>query len=175
MTATAVWECEDYYTGFPPATSPPTHPQHPGRQRRSQKVPLASQWHVGAQDCLHVGFWGGNANSLHLGRSRSCSSRVPRPGQHGPGTPAGPARRVVQGLGMASHHRIPSTEHLPERRCCQELPSHHCQAQPLWICLATTGDSPSLFLLFAKHCWLIVPSQRPYPTRDVGTSWDELG
>uniref|UniRef100_A0A2K6T1G2 Uncharacterized protein n=1 Tax=Saimiri boliviensis boliviensis TaxID=39432 RepID=A0A2K6T1G2_SAIBB len=50
------------------------------------------QWPCGAQDCLHAGCWGGNASSPCLGRSRSCSSRDPRPRQHGPGTSPGPAR-----------------------------------------------------------------------------------
>uniref|UniRef100_A0A2I3TM70 Uncharacterized protein n=2 Tax=Pan TaxID=9596 RepID=A0A2I3TM70_PANTR len=50
------------------------------------------QWPCGARDCLHAGCWGGNASSPCLGRSRSCSSRDPRPRQHGPGTSPGPAR-----------------------------------------------------------------------------------
>ena len=163
-------------THSPPATLPSTHPQHPGRQHQSQKVPLASQWRAGARDCPLAGFWGGNANSLHLGRSRSCSSQDPRPRRHELGTLAGPAWRVVQGLGLASHHHIPSTEHLPERGCCQELPSHHCQPQSLWICSATTRDSPCLFLLTAEHCWPVVLSQHPEPRGMLelaGMSWVE--
>lgn len=147
-------------THFPPVTVASTHPQHPGKQRRSQKVPPASRWRVGAPDCPLVGFWGGNANSLHLGRSRSCSSQDPRPRQHGPGTPAGPAWRVVRGLGLASHRHIPSTEHLQEKGRCRELPNHHCHTQSLWICLATIRDPLGLFLLSAEHCWPKVLSQQ---------------
>lgn len=128
------------------APLPSTHPQHPGRQRRSPRVPHASQWRAGARGCPLVGFWGGNASSLRLGRSRSCSSQDPRPRQHGLGTPAGPAWRGVQGLGLASHRHIPSTGHLPERgaaRNCQSttvIPSHCGSDRP------PSGTLPACFI-----------------------------
>lgn len=129
---------------LPPAAPSATHHQHPGRQRRSQKVPLASRWPGGAQGYPHGGCWGGSASSLRLGRSRSCSSQGPKLRLHGPGTPAGPIQRGVPGLGLASHHRTPSIENLWRGEAAVELPN--CHAQPPRTCPAATTatDFPSL-------------------------------
>lgn len=134
-------------TPLPPATLSPTHHQHPGRQRRSQRALLSSPWPGGALGCPHGGCWGRSASSLRLGRSRSCSSQGPKPRLHGLRTPAGPAQTGVQVLELASHHRTPSTEPLQRGEAAMELPS--CHIQPTWLtCPAATTTTDFLSLSF---------------------------